>query len=72
MNCKMISILIVSLLLVVNANAQRWATANGDPALNPNSGLEVDPTFCYDPSDGLFYIFNAGTNGIDDTPRFGD
>ncbi len=70
MNYKTLSI-IVLLLLAFDANAQRWATADGDPALNPNSGIEVDPTFCYDPSDGLFYIYNAGANGIDDTPASG-
>ena len=64
MNYKTLPI-IVLLLLAFDANAQRWTTADGDPALNPNSGIEVDPTFCYDPSDGLFYIYNAGANGID-------
>lgn len=71
MKYTMSLILAISLLLAFDASAQRWATANGDPALNPNSGLEIDPTFCYDPSDGLFYIYNAGPNGIDDTPASG-
>ena len=59
--------LIAILLAVHSAEAQRWTNREGEPPLNPNSGQPMDPTFLYDPVDGLFYIDNVGSNQIVDS-----
>ena len=69
---KLLLAVTILVLAVTQAQAERWATADGGPPINPDSGLEMDPTFCYDPSDGLLYVFNAGPNGVDDTTTGGE
>ena len=66
-NKNAIVILLAVFLGAQFAHAQRWLNSNGGPAVNPNSGMEVDPTFCYNPADGVLSVYNAGPNGIDDT-----
>ncbi len=61
------AVVLVVLLAAQFSHAQRWLTNDGMSPVNPNSGLEVDPVFTYDPADGTLFLFNAGPNGVDDT-----
>ena len=62
--------LVLTLALTFSANlvlAQGWGTADGSNPVNPTSGLSPFPIFCYDRDDGILYLDNAGSNGVDDT-----
>ena len=60
-------ICVTALLMATSTFAQRW---NPTPT-NPISGLNADPSFCYNPDTGFIYISNAGANGIDDSDAAG-
>lgn len=45
----------------------QWVDRDGLPAINPNSGLEMNPRIIYDPTSGLLSIDNAGSNGLVDS-----
>ncbi len=64
----------VALLLMAIVSPQahsQWADASGDAVINPGSGEEINPSFTYNPTNGLFSIINAGNNGVvDSTDNF--
>ena len=58
---------IVAVVSAIPANAQRWVGADGNPVVNPNSGVTLDPEFVYYPETGMVTIKNVGANGTVDS-----
>ena len=64
---RTLKVILAILVLAQVAQAQRWTTSDGGTPLNPNSGDQVDPIFCYDSDSGLIFVNNAGPNGVNDS-----
>ena len=63
--------------LCANAAFAQWTIWDGiSSPVNPDSGEVLNPTFLYDPADGMFFVENVGPNGIidsaDDETLLGD
>ncbi len=55
---------IILVLSMAGTAFSQWALQGGETPLNPNSGEVLNPSFAYDPADGILYVENAGPNGI--------
>ena len=53
--------------LCANSAFSQWNDGNGNLVLSPNSGAVLNPSFLYDPADGVFYVENVGPNGVVDS-----
>ena len=71
------NLVVASLVLsMANTAFSQWTSGGGETPINPNSGEVLNPSFLYDPLDGILYVENDGPNGIvdslDNTSLLGD
>ena len=58
----------IALVLSIACTAfSQWTSGGGETPINPNTGQILNPSFAYDPLDGVLYLENSGPNGIVDS-----